>query len=658
MFDIYNSKKTQVSTKDITQEEEERVKKELEDKKNDQNAPITRNELRNVLKAMDQEGFSNIMEDYIKEISDPNNVKEQNQFLEESEQRKDLPPNVVLAKPSKAFCFKSKKRQIAKPTVREKVFINICILNEVPEPEEKKDEVSQGSFWSLPYLVNKPRNDMDSKNRHCQTFDVIFHPKAVELAKKYPPFKKFVCDNAINGINTHYLLNNKEEASLDYCMVNKFDYKGTEISLINIHGLKSKKHDDKREATDNYKTQIMKDIEAKKEEEANQEGEFDQVDITESKIKNISATIKSEESKKNDQQNKRGTKEQNTLIPKYIIKYSDSFELHNFFYNPSKADNQEYKTKIIIDIFLSNVDDTFKLANNAELELKERKLQLKIENIYDCVIELKSNVAEETLSATWNKSNKVLTVTGLIKRSKVEYKEKEDDRCEIVRDEDENTKKDDNIDKYENANDDSKEVLDEKDELNKQQDMYANSNKASEDNNDINDNNNDDEKNDVVGDINKNSNQHPSSFSNNSKLDEVKAMLDKIKQEKLKNLVVKENESLEIVDNNIDKTNHINFKDNKALDNNEESTNMNVKPEIIDVTKCDNKENELNENKQLENTNIKDNDNENISEVNKKPEEVEEIDQDDVEVNELEEESGFDKINLITFNNPLIFEIV
>ena len=42
---------------------------------------MTRHELRNVLKAMDKDGFSNIMQDYVKEISDPNNVKEQNEFL-------------------------------------------------------------------------------------------------------------------------------------------------------------------------------------------------------------------------------------------------------------------------------------------------------------------------------------------------------------------------------------------------------------------------------------------------------------------------------------------------------------------------------------------------------------------------------------------------
>ena len=53
-----------------------------------------------------------IMDNYINEISDPNNIKETNQFLKESEERKDLPSNVKLCKPTPGFCIKSEKYNI------------------------------------------------------------------------------------------------------------------------------------------------------------------------------------------------------------------------------------------------------------------------------------------------------------------------------------------------------------------------------------------------------------------------------------------------------------------------------------------------------------------------------------------------------------------
>ena len=49
---------------------------------------ITRKEARDLLTALDKPEFNGLMDDYLKEISDPNNIKETNQFLKESEEKK------------------------------------------------------------------------------------------------------------------------------------------------------------------------------------------------------------------------------------------------------------------------------------------------------------------------------------------------------------------------------------------------------------------------------------------------------------------------------------------------------------------------------------------------------------------------------------------
>ena len=140
------------------------------------------------------------MDSYIKEISDPNNIKETNKFLKQSEENKDLPSNVKFAKTKPGFCIKSIKYKIKTPSNYQKVFINICTYHEVPEPKSNKD-----NMWSLPHLLNKRRHDQDKHKKISTTFDIVFNEKAIELTNKNQAFKKFVCDAVINGINDQLL---------------------------------------------------------------------------------------------------------------------------------------------------------------------------------------------------------------------------------------------------------------------------------------------------------------------------------------------------------------------------------------------------------------------------------------------------------------------
>ena len=442
--------------KDITREDEQKQKEDLEKSKNKQDAPITRSELRNVLKAMDKEGFSSLVNEYIKEISDPNNVKEQNQFLEESYKNKDLPNNVVLAKPEKEFCIETEKKQkgVKKSKCSKmKVYINLCSLDKVPKPEQ----CSKSSQWSLPYLINKSRNDLDKDNNHCQTFDVVFNPLAFELSKKYLEFKKFMCDNAVSGINSKLLSLNKEEASMDYELVSEFKYKGMEVALMNVYGLvNNSEYINKLEDAKDYKTKIMKDIEDKKanddtnynnnnnESNAN---EFDMVDIEESEIKN------NNNNNNNNSNSKFSCNNKTNKQPKYTIKYSDNFEMHNLFYNPSKVDTYDNrKTNIIIKLELVDLPDNYNIAE-AILEIKDKNLELIVKDIYYFNLELKTKIKDNTIQAKWDKSKKELTITGEVEYKKVNYEEKEDKNCEIVKEEELKCSKDNQSNNIHTKND-------------------------------------------------------------------------------------------------------------------------------------------------------------------------------------------------------------
>ena len=385
---------------------------------------ITRQEARELLHALDKPEFSGLMDNYINEISDPNNVKETNQFLKESEERKDLPSNVKLCKPTPGFCIKSEKYSIKRPGNRQKVFINICSYTEVPEP--KADEKN---MWSLPHLLNKGRHDQDKNKKVCTTFDVVFNPKAITLANENIAFKKFVCDTAINGINNQLLAKTEEKISGDFVVKSKINYKGLEVSYINIHSLNKGEFDDRKEPTEFHKTEIMKEVEriksesqAKEENKEEEEGEkiYDQPDVEDKDHINKDIEIQREM----DIENKR---------PIYKIKYSDNFDINNFFYQPEGVNEvqQRYK-RMIIDIETPRMNG----AGDAELAVDVKQLKFAYKDIYQLEIDLPIEIKKESVKAKFDKTKKVLSISAdIVHKEVVLPPKKEDENIEIVKDE-------------------------------------------------------------------------------------------------------------------------------------------------------------------------------------------------------------------------------
>ena len=390
---------------------------------------ITRKEARDLLTALDKPEFGGLMDDYIKEISNPNNIKETNQFLKESEEKKDLPANVKLAKPKEGFCIRSEKYNIKRPSQRKKVFINIVSLEEVQEPQNDNN-----NMWKLPYLLNPGRHDQDKKGKYCTTYDVVFNPKAIELANGNLAFKKFVCDTAIEGINNQILSKEEEKISKDFVM-KKFNYKGLEVSYVNVHTLNKGEMDDRKEPSEFHKTQVMKEVEKikaeqdKKKEEEKKDGDievYDQPDI-DSKD-NVNDVIKTK--KQIDKDSKE---------PVYKIKYSNNFELNNFFYNPQGFEETpkiDYK-KIIIEINTPLMEG----ISDAELEIDTKKLKFKYKDIYLLNLDLPIEINRDSTKAKFEKAKKILTLSADIVHKKQQIPEKKiDENMEIINEEEEKRK--------------------------------------------------------------------------------------------------------------------------------------------------------------------------------------------------------------------------
>ncbi len=395
---------------------------------------ITRGELRSILKAMDQEGFDTIMEDYIKEISDPNNVTETNQYLRECMERKDLPANVKLIQPTAGFVIKSRKFNTKKPGMRQKVFINVVGLAEVSAPVIDQ----KTNMCSLPHLLNRQRNDQDNKGKLCYTFDVAFNPEAIRKGEANLAFKKFICDTAINGINNNILKTSNEKISNDYVLKTKINYKGKEISLMNINTMSQKEEfKNQLEPNENYKTEIQREIDELKIKE-NKVKKDSEEDEDEKVFDKPDADYALSQKQVAESNNIRALPEAEKYVkPQYKINYSDDVQLHKYFYNPNNFVGEAQYFKLVVEIAVPKLDN---LAY-AEVELDEKKLHFKFKDIYLLDLDLPVSVDKNTSEAKFDRRRSLLSISALIVRKNLqELKLKEDENIEIINSEDEKEK--------------------------------------------------------------------------------------------------------------------------------------------------------------------------------------------------------------------------
>ena len=125
--------------------------------------------------------------------------------------------------------------------------------------------------------------------------------------------------------------------------------------------------------------------------------------------------------------------------PIYKIKYSDKFEINNFFYNPQgfEEDPKHEYNKIIIEIntpLMPGVAD-------AELEIDVKRLKFKYKDIYLLNLDLPIEINRDSTSAKFDKTKKILTLSADIVHKKQAIPEKKiDERMEIINEEEEKRK--------------------------------------------------------------------------------------------------------------------------------------------------------------------------------------------------------------------------
>lgn len=164
----------------------------------------TQNELDRIQNALEDGEFRELLVQYAREVSEPDNQALYEREVVALERERGYAVHFLHPKPG--FVIKTTNLRND-----EKIFINVCTESVIDvavssEAKEGSAPVGMGGEhpavrWSIPYSLSQgPRKDVDRGGRPCTVFDVIVHPDTLALAQGQPRMKQLVADTALEAV--------------------------------------------------------------------------------------------------------------------------------------------------------------------------------------------------------------------------------------------------------------------------------------------------------------------------------------------------------------------------------------------------------------------------------------------------------------------------
>ncbi|DBA03843.1 TPA: hypothetical protein N0F65_005733 [Lagenidium giganteum] len=166
---------------------------------------MTGDEQQRFLSAMQKPEFRSLLNDYMKEISDPANRAETEQYLAQLEGENKVPDDKQLITPVPGFVIKTKwDGHGAKDDQKKKLFVNICSHERVQPPSSTRVAATAstkgGTSWQLPYSLGPDRLEKDKSGAMVTTFDVCYNTRTLEFAQMQRPFLDMVVNTALEAV--------------------------------------------------------------------------------------------------------------------------------------------------------------------------------------------------------------------------------------------------------------------------------------------------------------------------------------------------------------------------------------------------------------------------------------------------------------------------
>uniref|UniRef100_A0A7S0VUV5 Protein kintoun n=1 Tax=Hemiselmis tepida TaxID=464990 RepID=A0A7S0VUV5_9CRYP len=331
---------------------------------------MTEAEAKRIEECMDKPEFMGLFREYVKDISDPDNMEEYDQYIRQLEEEGEIPEDEEVVRPEKGFCLKTKTHD-----VNGKVFVNICGTDACPPPSQEAGvarepgstgDPGKGTHWSIPYIYTSCRMDQDKEGQPCHVYDILFHLDTIKIAEKDARFRALVTQTALESLEEAGKLKLKDPKTgkYDFKILTNMKYKG---KVIRPHKLKK----DRKVAPKKEEKKTQAKPQAKKPEKPKQP--------------------------------------EDPTKPKVTLVHRGEFEMHSLLQAHGKigAPVSSRPKQLVARIDLP----LMKSAADMDLETRGGYLELEVPGIYSLKQKLPFPVDEASGDAKYNKTLKQLTVT-------------------------------------------------------------------------------------------------------------------------------------------------------------------------------------------------------------------------------------------------------
>lgn len=333
---------------------------------------VTKEELKTIEGALKKEEFRKLLQDYVDEVTDPENQRIFEKEITELE--KERGNDVTFIHPTPGFVIKTSLDG------KSKAFINICSNENIGKPSSVPDD--GGMHWSVPYSQAPPREDVDKKNNICYVFDVVFNPNTLQMARENGKFKELVNDTAMNAVESNFKVT--------------LDRKNVRFPKICYKGFK-------------HPTVIRK-------KSKNSTLPSDETDQGIFEIPNYPYAPINEESNSHKSVSFQPKLPEEYTTPKYILKQRRNVDMQECTNSMTSKINAAIPNELVIEIELPLI----KSASNVTLDVTEKSLKLTSEKPakYKLDITLPYAVDEDKGNAKFDSRVKKLVVTLIVKQVK------------------------------------------------------------------------------------------------------------------------------------------------------------------------------------------------------------------------------------------------
>ncbi|XP_023480449.2 protein kintoun isoform X1 [Equus caballus] len=152
---------------------------------------LSAEEVQRLTSAFRDPEFRRLFSDYAEELTDPDNRRRYEAEITALERERGVDVRFVHPEPGHVL-------RTSLDGAR-RGFVNVCSNALVDAPRGRPD-----GHWSLPYSLAPGREYLGRRGGRYTVYDVVFHPRALALARRHERFRRMLDDAALDAVETQW----------------------------------------------------------------------------------------------------------------------------------------------------------------------------------------------------------------------------------------------------------------------------------------------------------------------------------------------------------------------------------------------------------------------------------------------------------------------